>query len=130
MTSDSGKRERGAAYIAVIVVVAVLFIWITFQLERLVQNQQTMHYDVGIIQAQYVAESGIEQMRVRLRDDPDFDQTLSIQLETGHAETEVVSRDPFRIRSVGRVEPNIQQTMTVELDPDTLQIVSWSRQTE
>lgn len=121
------KNERGAAYISVIVIVALLFIWITFQLEKLVRNQQTLTYDTGIVQAQYAAESGIEKMRSLLRDQADFDDPLTVQLETGQAEVEVLSWDPLRIRSVGMVEPDIQQTVTVELDPDTLNILTWSR---
>lgn len=130
MLFNKSKNERGAAYISVILIVALLLIWVTFQLERLVQNQQTLTYDAGIVQAQYAAESGIEKMRSVLRDQADFDEPLTVQLETGQAEAEVVSRDPLRIRSVGRVDPDIQQTVTVELDRDTLNILTWSRQTE
>lgn len=130
MRWNGRKGESGAAYISVIVIVALLFIWITFQLERLIQNQQTVHFDTGIIQAQHLAESGIEKMRSQLRNETDYDESVTVQLGTGEAEAQLISRNPLRVRSIGRVEPDIQQTITVELDPDTLQIVTWSRQTQ
>lgn len=120
-------EERGSAYISVIVIVALLFIWMTFQLEQLVQNQQTIAYDRGIMQAQYLAESGIEEMRWRLREGEEIEEALEIHLQSGTAEVEVLSASPLRIRSVGRVKPDIQQIITVELDPETWQINSWSR---
>ena len=120
-------EERGSAYISVIVIVALLFIWMTFQLEQLVQNQQTIAYDRGIMQAQYLAESGIEEMRWRLREGEEIEEALEIHLQSGTAEVEVLSASPLRIRSVGRVKPDIQQIITVELDPETWQIISWSR---
>ncbi|MFS8581164.1 MAG: hypothetical protein LOD88_14270, partial [Novibacillus thermophilus] len=79
--------------------------------------------------AQYAAESGIEYMRSILRDQGDVDP-LTVTLQTGEAAVEVVRRDPLRIRAVGRVGPNVQQTVTVELDPDTFEVVKWMRQTE
>lgn len=120
-------EERGAAYISVILIIAVLFIWVAFQFEQLTINQQTVTYDYGIVQAQYLAESGIEQMRAALARDPEFDEDLTIHLDTGKAETDIVSRDPLRIRSTGLVAPDIRQTITVALDPTTLNITTWSR---
>lgn len=126
MAGKRRKNEDGVAYITVIIIVAVVFVWAAFQLERLVQNQQTMHVDVSIIQAQYVAESGIEEMRLRLRDGSEIEPFV-LSLQTGEAEVAIIHHDPLWIRSVGKVEPDIRQTVFVELSPDTLQIVSWSR---
>lgn len=126
---DFAREERGVAYLSVILLTTLLFAWVTFQLERVVQHHQTVHDDTAMIQAQYAAESGIEYMRSILRDQGDVDP-LTVTLQTGEAAVEVVRRDPLRIRAVGRVGPHVQQTVTVELDPDTFEVVKWMRQTE
>lgn len=120
------RNERGSAYLSIIIIVVVLLIWMTFQLDRLIQNQQTIQYDTGILQAHYVAESGIERARLMMQEQRLLDEPLIVTMTTGTAEVEVL-HDPLRIRSVGRVHPDIQQTITVELDPDHLNIVKWTR---
>lgn len=119
--------QRGAAYLSVIFVVVALFVWLTFELERTVQNQQTVAYNYGIVQAQYLAESGIEKLRDVLRENPEFTGPVKLHLSTGDAEAQVVSREPLQLRGIGKIEPDIQQTVYVELHPESLEIVQWWR---
>ena len=96
------REERGVAYLSVILLTTLLFAWVTFQLERVVQHHQTVHDDTAMIQAQYAAESGIEYMRSILRDQGDVDP-LTVTLQTGEAAVEVVRRIPSASGlSVGR----------------------------
>lgn len=120
------RNERGSAYISLVVIIAVLFIWISFQLDRVIQNQQTIQYDTGILQAQYVAESGIERVRLMMQEQQVINEPLTVVLRSGTAEVEVL-HDPLRIRSVGRIAPDVQQTVTVEVDPNNLSILKWTR---
>lgn len=119
--------QRGAAYLSVIFVVVALFVWLTFELERTVQNQQTVAYNYGIVQAQYLAESGIEKLRDVLRENREFTGPVKLHLSTGDAEAQVVSREPLQLRGIGKIEPDIQQTVYVELHPESLEIVQWWR---
>ncbi|WP_054949411.1 hypothetical protein [Numidum massiliense] len=121
------QDERGAAYISVILTISLLFVWLTFQLEQLIQNQQTIAYDEKLVQAQYLAESGIERWRAARRVDDAFAGRLAFHLQTGSVEVKVVRRRPLQVQAIGKVAPDVQQTIVVELDTDTLQTLKWSR---
>ncbi|QKG84845.1 hypothetical protein GXN76_10440 [Kroppenstedtia pulmonis] len=122
------KDQRGLVLPMVLAVMILVFMLVTAAVSQAVSHRQAASGEWEMIQAQYAAESGIARMQQKLRSDPGWSGTLVTRINGMKASTTIVKKRSrmIQIRSVAKGK-RVRQTVTVELDSQTLQIEKWTR---
>lgn len=119
-------HEKGFALPMVIAILMILVFIIFFLFSELLRYRQSVGLFQEMMEAQYVAESGIAFMQQRLEKNPEWTKKMFYRYGHYFVTTEVIQKDPWiELKSEATGKQGVRKTIRAKLDPKTLEIRQW-----
>lgn len=120
-------HEKGFALPMVIAILMILIFMSFFLFSGLLRHRQSIGLFQEMMEAQYVAESGIALMQRRLQENPGWTKKMFYHYGHYYVTTQVIQKGDqwIELKSQAIGKQGVRKTIRVKLDPKTLAIRQW-----